>query len=156
MTEKRSVKKKVVIDYVHLDDGSDIEFFDVPKKTKKCSDVNYELSNENKKLNKVSKTTGEKNKEKKSKKKKEIITDLKETENVSYNISSKLEKKLNSFSKCSQSPSSKSDVVKASPHTPSLIASCPTTFVVTPTSGLRIGLSRNRKFKSLHSNIRYA
>ncbi|TGZ74112.1 hypothetical protein CRM22_001112 [Opisthorchis felineus] len=174
MTERRSGRVKKQLDYAHLAGDSDEEFFDdEPKNVKKSKptkdDDDWEVPKDD---------NAPTNKTKKVEKPKECERKVsKTTKSVVVSVTKKTEALVQSMthSPASSEPRPKpTENVVNSPisNLPSRtrvlsVASEPSTpcfstsniserprIAVTPTSGLRLGLSRNQRLRSLHPNVR--
>ncbi|KAA0189856.1 hypothetical protein FBUS_08609 [Fasciolopsis buskii] len=163
MTERRSGRAKKQMDYSKLDGESDEDFFDVNLKTTKRKQTKDEEWNENREAKvQVTKSNPKPPVTKKLPLKAgtspaivRVVALEKENRSpctktsVSCNVVSthrkpEIHSKVDaSVSNVSESSSPTSSVCRASPS-----------YAVTPTSGLRLGLSRTQKLKPLHRNIR--
>ncbi|CAI2730433.1 unnamed protein product [Schistosoma spindalis] len=163
MTEKRSSRIRKVHNYALLGD-SDTEFFDdddEPVKFKKTSDKEVKLISKPSKTKKMMKDTAVKHCE-------TIQTQKEKPSNIIIN-EAKLTSSNPSASHCETSESitisSHKSLSRSSPaivYSNSLVNNVTTPpsnkafFPVTPSSGLRLGLSRTKRLRPLHANVRIA
>ncbi|KER18498.1 hypothetical protein T265_12254 [Opisthorchis viverrini] len=174
MTERRSGRVKKQLDYAHLAGDSDEEFFDdEPKNVKKSKptkdDDDWEIPKDDiAPINKTKKGEKPKERERKVSKttKSVVVSVTKKTEALVQPMTHSpapsepppklMENVLNS--PISNLPCRTRVLSVASePSTPCFSTSSVSErprIAVTPTSGLRLGLSRNQRLRSLHPNVR--
>ncbi|KAF5396813.1 hypothetical protein PHET_09851 [Paragonimus heterotremus] len=175
MSERRSARPRKTLDYAKLEDDSDEEFFTEtlsnPKKKKDKDNDDWQLPVDDEPFDKkqAKKTDRIKSKERKPPK------ESKQAQKITM-VSPGALKSVNSvansetveqleITKSHQFPTTPKTSIPScvgnfsrtglsSTSTPSPQPSERLHFAVTPTSGLRVGLSRNQKLRSLHTNIR--
>ncbi|KAF7258542.1 hypothetical protein EG68_04179 [Paragonimus skrjabini miyazakii] len=175
MSERRSVRPRKTLDYAKLEDDSDEEFFaETPSNPKKKKDKDKDdwlvpVDDESFDKTQARKTDKIKSKEKKPPKESK---QAQKTTTVSPGAL-KSANSVASSETVEQLEMTKSHQFPTTPKTsiPSCVGNFSRTglsststaspqpserlhFAVTPTSGLRLGLSRNQKLRSLHTNIR--
>ncbi|KAF8565942.1 hypothetical protein P879_05529 [Paragonimus westermani] len=175
MSERRSARSRKTLDYAKLEDDSDEEFFAEtppnPKKKKDKDNDEWHLPADDEPLDKkqARKTDKTKSKERKPSKEskqaqKTVMVSLGSPKPVNSVGSSETVEQLE-VTKSHQFPTTPTTSIPSrvgnfsrtglsSTSTPSPQPSERLHFAVTPTSGLRLGLSRNQKLRSLHTNVR--
>ncbi|CAH8576974.1 unnamed protein product [Schistosoma margrebowiei] len=165
MTEKRSSRIRKVHNYALLGD-SDTEFFDddddEPVKFKKTCDKEVKSISKPSKTKKITKDTSVKQYETiQTQKEKPFNILINEPKLTSSNLSTshcETSESITTSSHKALSKSSPSNIVCSN----SLVNNVTTPpsskafFPVTPSSGLRLGLSRTKRLRPLHANVRIA